>query len=175
MSAKRLSDETGVSATQLYVWLNAARKAATMTQRKPPLSAEKQPGGVAKERSAEEKLRLLVAAAGLEDEQLGAFLRQEGLHGETLRAWQEAAALGLSGRAVAPASAPLTLNQRRRLDAAEKEVKELKRELRRKEKALAEAAALLVLEKKLQALGWDERHQHQGEDEDDAPGEEREE
>jgi hypothetical protein len=38
----------------------------------------------------------------------------------------------------------------------QKRVKELERELRRKEKALAEAAALLVLEKKLQALGWDE-------------------
>jgi hypothetical protein len=45
-------------------------------------------------------------------------------------------------------------------------VKELKRELRRKEKALAEAAALLILEKKLQALGWDDRFQG---DEDEEP------
>ncbi len=46
--------------------------------------------------------------------------------------------------------------QRRKVAEVQKRVKELERELRRKEKALAEAAALLVLEKKLQALGWDE-------------------
>jgi hypothetical protein len=53
-------------------------------------------------------------------------------------------------------------------------VKELERELRRKEKALAEAAALLMLEKKLQALGWDERHQRRGKDEDAESSEENE-
>ena len=35
-----------------------------------------------------------------------------------------------------------------------KKVSELERELQRKEKALAEAAALLLLEKKLQSIGW---------------------
>ncbi|NVI98481.1 hypothetical protein HV824_10135 [Myxococcus sp. AM009] len=48
--------------------------------------------------------------------------------------------------------------------------KERKRELHRKEKALVEAAALLVLEK-LQAMGWDERHR---DGEDDAADEKRE-
>ena len=52
----------------------------------------------------------------------------------------------------------------RRLDkstAADRaRIKELERELHRKEKALAEAAALLVLRKKLEALHWFE---------DDAP------
>ena len=48
-------------------------------------------------------------------------------------------------------------------------MKQLERELRRKDRALAEAAALLVLEKKLQALGWDSE-QSQG-DEDDEPDE----
>jgi transposase len=37
-----------------------------------------------------------------------------------------------------------------------KRIKKLERELRRKEKALAEAAALLVLQKKVQAIWGDE-------------------
>ena len=45
-------------------------------------------------------------------------------------------------------------------------MKELERELRRKDKALAEAAAMLLLEKQLQALGWHDRRQRQGKDED---------
>ncbi|MCY1046884.1 hypothetical protein OV208_36605 [Corallococcus sp. bb12-1] len=93
----------------------------------------------------EEKLRVLVAAQGLTGEELGALLRGEGLHEEKLKEWQQA--------------------------AAEKRVKELERELHRKEKALAETAALLVLENKLQATGWGERHL---DDEDDAVDEKRE-
>lgn len=42
------------------------------------------------------------------------------------------------------------------LKAANKRVRELEKELRRKEKALPEAAAMLILEKKLQALGLDD-------------------
>ena len=51
---------------------------------------------------------------------------------------------------------PEALREQTRLD--KKRIQELERELRRKEKALAEAAALLVLRKKAQAI-W-------GEDED---------
>lgn len=49
--------------------------------------------------------------------------------------------------------------------AQELELRKVKRELRRKEKALAEAAALLVLQKKFQALMEEE-----GDDTDDSYG-----
>ena len=163
LSPKRLADETGVSATQLYVWLSAARKVGLMTAKKAPPTPKEGAGG--KTWTPEEKLRVLGVATTLKDEELGAFLRREGVHEDELQSWRDVAAGALSSAEAAP-SAPLTLSQRRRLVAAEKEAKELKRELRRKEKALAEAAALLVLEKKLVALGWDERRT-QGEDEDD--------
>lgn len=172
ISPKRLAAEVGVSATQLSVWRQAARKVAQMSSEKPsdkpPPPATSRGGGGDRMWSAGEKLRLLAASADLNGEQLGAFLRQEGLHEEVLKEWRAAATGALSN--ARPEA--LTFSQRHRLAAAEKELKELKRELRRKEKALAEAAALLILEKKLQALGWDER-QSQGE-EDDAPDEERE-
>ena len=101
------------------------------------------------------------------------MLRREGLHEAQLKSWRDAAAGALTSAEAAPAG-PLTAKQRRRLAGAEKRVKELERELRRKEKALAEAAALLMLEKKLQALGWDERHQRRGKDEDAESNEENE-
>lgn len=46
----------------------------------------------------------------------------------------------------------MTVKRQRKAD--QKEIKQLRRELREKEKALAETAALLVLRKKLDAL-WE--------------------
>jgi hypothetical protein len=102
---------------------------------------------------------------------LGALLRREGLHEHELQAWRDAAAGALGTSAEAAPSGPLTAGQRKRLAASEKRVKELERELRRKEKALAEAGALLFLEKKLQAMGWDDRHREGEDDPPDEPSE----
>lgn len=93
--------------------------------------------------SAEERLRVVNESAGMSEEELGVFLRAEGLHRATLLQWREAALGGLSDSAI------------RRGES--RELRALRRELRRKEKALAEAAALLVLQKKSHALlGADE-------------------
>ncbi|GMU03737.1 hypothetical protein KH5H1_78650 [Corallococcus caeni] len=161
VSAAALARQVGVSQPTLSQWLREAHKLAAMTH--PP--EEKKPAVPAapKKWTPEEKLRVLVAAQGLTGEALGALLRGEGLHEEKLKEWQQA--LGGAATEALPAK------ERRRLAAAEKRVKELERELRRKEKALAETAALLVLEKKLQATGWDERHL---DDEDDAADEKHE-
>jgi transposase len=173
ISPNALAREMGVSQTQLWVWLKAARSVAVMSDEKRPPRLPPEAEAGKKTWTAGEKLHLLAVASGLSGEELGAFLRREGLHEEHLRAWRDAAASALTS-AEAGTSGPMTASQQRRLRAVEQEVKELKRELRRKEKALAEAAALLILEKKLQALGWDERHQHQGSDEDGESDEENE-
>jgi hypothetical protein len=93
----------------------------------------------------EEKLKLLVQADGLEGEDLGELLRREGLHEADLAEWRRAALGGLGPVAkVAPGSAEA------------RRVRELERELLRKDKALAETAALLVLKKKVQEYWGDE-------------------
>ncbi|MCE9674132.1 helix-turn-helix domain-containing protein [Myxococcus stipitatus] len=166
VSAAALARQVGVSQPTLSQWLREANRVAAMT----PPPEEKKPAGP-KKWTPEEKLRVLAEAHGLEGEALGALLRREGLHEEQLAGWRAAAAGALSQGAQAAAPGALTASQRRRLASSEKRVKELERELRRKEKALAETAALLVLEKKLQALGWDERPL---EDEDDAADEKSE-
>ena len=89
---------------------------------------------------AAEKLRILGAAAQLEDNALGEFLRREGLHMSQLDEWR-AEVLAALGR---PAAGRREPNARR--------VQELEREVARKDKALAEVTALLVLRKKLAAL-----------------------
>jgi hypothetical protein len=104
-----------------------------------------------------EKLRVVIEARGLSETDLGALLRREGLHESDLTAWQAAAEAALSpGRRVAPS--PESQRDQRRIH-------ELERELRRKDAALAETAALLVLKKKVQEI-W--------EDEDDATDPKRE-
>ena len=64
---------------------------------------------------------------------------------DQLAAWREQATQSLADPHEARATPGQTREDRRR-------IKELERELRRKEKALAEAAALLVLSKKVEAI-----------------------
>jgi len=86
----------------------------------------------------------VIQSSGLDEHGLGAFLRKEGLHEAHLDEWRQQAEAAL-GSGMEPSSS------RRK-----KEVQRLERELRRKDKALAETAALLVLSKKVRALWGDE-------------------
>ena len=70
-----------------------------------------------------------------------------------MAAWREAAAGALGAEAAGPAALS-NAEVRQEFSLAKKRVAELERELHRKDKALAEAGALLLLEKKLQAIGW---------------------
>lgn len=147
VSATALSEEAGVSQATLSRWLRDA-KVSPMVKRKKTSR---------RRWSAEEKVRLVMEAAAVgEEEELGAFLRREGLHEADLERLreevQDAATLGLRAK-----------SRRRGLSPEEKELRALRKELARKEKALAEAAALLVLRGKVQAF-------FSGEEEGDTDG-----
>jgi transposase-like protein len=99
----------------------------------------------------EEKLQAVFDAQGLDEQELGEFLRKRGLHSRQIEEWRkEALALvvGSKPQRGRPAKDP-------ELVAALEENKQLKRDLRRKEKALAEQTALVILQKKVQALWGD--------------------
>jgi len=152
ISANALSNEVGITQPTLSRWLRAARRVDGMGSKK------SKSGQSARRRSwsAVEKMRVLVEAAQLTDQDLGAFLRSEGVHEATLGEWQEAAAAGL-----ASASTP----RKNKKSPEAKRITELERELRRKEKALAELAALITLQKKVQAIwgdGDDDTHTKSG-------------
>jgi transposase len=146
-SANSLAQESGMHQPTLSKWLRDAGSLQAVKRRRQSDEAKTE-GRRPDDWSAEEKLEAVLEAKRLSGSEFGEFLRRRGLHEEQLRQWQatvDAAALeSLRGRKAAGKSAEA------------KRVKELERELRRKEKALAEAAALLVLRKKAEALWGDE-------------------
>jgi len=150
-SATELAGETGVSQSTLSKWLKAAgtvtpRMARRDKQKTPPTST-KRPHDL----TAEEKLALVLEAAAVPEAELGAFLRRKGVHEAQLTEWRQQVTQG----AVAALRGP-SKRDRKAATVEARRVRDLERELARKEKALAEAAALLVLKKKAQAIWGDE-------------------
>lgn len=145
ISATALSKEVGVGQPTLSRWARAARRLAPMSKKKNPT-----PSASPRRWTAEEKLQVVFEAASLTGDELGAFVRRRGLHEAQLAAWREvvmqASKDALGGGKKKPAK-----------NAAEaKKIKTLEWELRRKEKALAEVAALLALKKKANQIWGDE-------------------
>ena len=80
---------------------------------------------------------------------LAEYCRGKGLFAEQVADWREACQQANEG----PAERNRELREQGKSDR--KEIKQLKKDLQRKEKALAEAAALIILRKKAQAI-WGE-------------------
>lgn len=133
LSASQLAREAGVRQQNLSRWLEEARSLPMMTDTAKP---------ALREWTVEQKARVLAGGAKLDGEALTAYLERQGVKLADYEQWR--IALDEGGRA-----ATSTI----------KRIRQLERELARKEKALAEAAALLVLKKKVATL--------YGEDEDD--------
>lgn len=146
--AQDLARETKVPGSTLGRWLKAAAMVPDMGKGKRPRSdaapsSSTKPGQDSHSTrawTAVEKLRVVAVASQLKDEELGAFLRREGIHVAQLEEWRSEVLTALGSPAP------------RSKDPEAKRVRELERELARKDKALAEVTALLVLEKKVQAL-----------------------
>jgi transposase len=145
-SANALSHEVGIGQPTLSRWLREATTLEAVTKKRrqrPSLNRTAEPKRP-EDRSADEKLRLVLEGSALPEAALGEFLRRHGIHEADLTAWREAALSGLG--------APPALQVR---PGEAKRVRELEKELRRKDKALAETAALLVLQKKVRAIWGD--------------------
>ncbi len=94
--------------------------------------------------SSEEKLEMVSSCISLDDEELSKACREQGLYPHHIKKWQQDFISGMKVNPKAKLS-PETKNLRQ-------ENKALKKELNRKDKALAETAALLVLQKKVNAI-----------------------
>lgn len=102
---------------------------------------------LARERAwtAAARLQAVIATAAMDEAQRSAWCREQGVYPTELQQWKENATAALSEIPEERISPQETRDARKR-------VKELERDLRRKEKALAETTALLVLSKQLQAI-----------------------
>jgi transposase-like protein len=136
-SATSLSREVNVAQGTLSRWL-ARAKVGDMSNGA---------SGRRKRWKPEDKIRVVREAAAAGEQGLGALLRREGLHEADLARFrdevEEAALEGLRAKGGRRGRGP-TVEQKR--------IRQLEKELNRKEKALAEAAALLVLRKKAEAF-----------------------
>ena len=141
MSVAQVSRDTGVSDVTLYNWRNQFRHEGKAVPADPSNPENW---------SGENKLAVVIETAALNEEELAEYCRQKGLYVEQVVRWREAAAAG------AETHRPLSATERRELQQERKKNRKLAKELRRKDRALAETAALLVLQKKAQAIWGDE-------------------
>jgi len=144
-----IADALGVGYSTLTKWITQSKNqefepdsdSHTMTTEKRP-----------QDWSLEEKLNLIMRCASLDKEQVNAQCRERGIYPHHLQQWQQ--------NFISDTMTNNNTTKASEMKILKKENKDLKRELRRKEKALAEAAALLILQKKVNAM-W-------GNDEDDS-------
>jgi transposase len=95
--------------------------------------------------TAAARLQAVIATAGMDEAQRSAWCRERGVYATQLLQWKDDATSAL-GESRDERVSPQSIREDR------KRIKELEREIRRKDRALAEAAALLVLSKKMEAI-----------------------
>jgi transposase-like protein len=129
----QLARATGIPKDTLYTWRSKSRQASgvsVVAHDRPP------------ERwSADDKFAVVLETAAL-----SAYCRRKGLYAEQMEGWRQACRR---------ANGPASREEQAQRPAQAKRIHELEAELRRKDQALAETAALWVLTKKVQAL-WGE-------------------
>jgi len=135
-----LAKEEGISEATLYLWRRQARERGLLLP-----DSDTAPEGW----SAQDKFNAVVESAGMNEAELAEYCRQKGLYPEQVAQWRRACETANDWDR--EANRHLKSEQK----ADRKRIRELERELHRKEKALAETAALMVLRKKAEAI-WGE-------------------
>lgn len=135
-TVQAVADELNLS---LHTLKNGMKQPVPQTETpKPPKAKRPQ------EWSPEERLKALQDSHGLSGEALNAWCRAHGLFAHHLAEWKAAFCT--------PSQPATGRDEASEVRALKAENPRLERELKRKDKALAEAAALLVLQKKYRAL-----------------------
>jgi len=139
-SIRQLAQEEGISEATLFNWRKLAREKGILLP-----DGDSGPEGW----SARDKFAAVLETATLNETDLAEYCRKKGIYPEQLLQWRKAC----------ERANDWDRESSRRLKTEKKadrqRIHQLKRELRRKEKALAETAALLVLQKKAQAIWGD--------------------
>ena len=138
-SIERVAREEGISEQTIRNW-----KAQAISENYAP-SGNDEP----EKWSSQDKFLIVLETSGMSETDLAEYARQKGLYVEQIAEWRDACINANGGMARMARSLNAALKE------SEKEKRRLEKELQRKEKALAEAAALLVLRKKLEAI-WGE-------------------
>jgi len=136
-SVMELARETGITNQTLYNW-----------RRQLKIRGVAVPGNGknSEQWSSEDKFAVVLETATMSIAEQAEYCRRKGLFIEQIKAWRQIC-LGANANA-----AEMAKSQREQNKGDQKRIRTLEKELHRKEKALAEVAALLVLRKKVQAI-----------------------
>ena len=142
-SVSQISAELGIHVVTLYNWRTTWRLQGEVV---PASQTDPEGWGPA------DKFTVVLETAGLIATALGGYCRERGLFPEQVDRWRQAAQ-DANAQPLLTMADQKDLQKRHQED--QREIKRLQQELRRKDKALAEAAALLIASKKIQAF-WGE-------------------
>lgn len=134
-SIAEIVKETGVPKDTLYDWRARYRNKQGLS----PSSCKS-----SNQYSADDKLAVIIETATLNETELSEYCRCKGLYPVQIKSWKASMVQGLMSK---PSNVDREQNQKQI-----KTIQRLEKDLARKEKALAEVAALLVLQKKFQSL-----------------------
>lgn len=136
-SISKINKATNIPIATLRKWQDELRKnghAAPAVETK------------SEEWSSQDKFLIVIETMNMNETELSEYCRQKGLYPSQVKEWQENCQQANGGNSV---NLVETMHREKTL---EKELKQVKKELQRKEAALAETAALLVLSKKAEAI-----------------------
>lgn len=136
----QLVRETGIGEATLHKWRKAARRHGF---------AAPADGQTSERWSTQDKFLIVVETAGMNEAEMADYCRSHGLFAEQVQAWRDACMQANGGVAKESGRYQQELRQEKKI------TKQLEKELRRKDAALAETAALLVLRKKAHAIWGD--------------------
>ncbi len=146
---KEIADNLGVGLSTLQKWIRLA-KDNQLEKTAPDMSKEPKVGSTEKsphDWNNAQRLDAIMHCHSMSDEQTSSYCRENGIYPHHLKKWE---AEFLSEK---ESTDTLFRQERKKL---KQENKSLQKELNRKDKALSETAALLVLSKKCQAI-WGEK------------------
>ena len=143
-SVAQIAKEEGITDVTLYKWRKEARTVGVATPGN---------GQTSDKWSSQDKFLIVMETFAMNELELAEYCRKKGLYREQIEAW----------KSVCLQANDQVFDQAKQLNGAltgeRKRAKQLEKELQKKEKALAEAAALLLLRKKVQAIWGDEEEE----------------
>jgi len=141
LNPRAVAQQEKIAPSTLYKWLKEVTGPSKGVEGV-TLGAAESPN-----RSAKERFTAVLETASLNAEGIAQYCRRRGLYPEQIQQWRQACE-----RATDPRQSKVTPEERDDRSALRRRVRELERELQRKEAALVEAATLLVLAKKAEAI-----------------------
>ena len=130
--------ETGIGMNTLYRWRDEAKNQKGLSATTKYKNADKW--------SSQDKFTVVLETANLSEIEFSEYCREKGIYPEQVKEWRDAC-INANNDAVERRD-----KISKELNAERKQKEKLEKELARKDKALAEAAALLVLRKKADAI-----------------------